>query len=206
MKPQAVGSHRNINRALIWFAAGLLATPAIATAQSAYVIQPVIEKKLKDLPVGPLYWRVENFHTLADARAAESPASLSAEVAGKVWLFTLGPKGSAITGGSNAVEIGPVLPINATNYMLRINYVSAPPGAKTSVHTHPGSETFYVLTGQLGQKSSHGEKRVEAGQSMAGNGPGTPMEVFNSGSSDLTALVMFVVDASKPFSSAAKFD
>ncbi len=47
---------------------------------------------------------------------------------------------------------------------------------------------------------------VDAGQSMAGHGPRMPMEVSNSGSSDLTALVMFVVDATKPFSSPATLE
>jgi hypothetical protein len=32
-----------------------------------------------------------------------------------------------------------------------------------------------------------------------------PMQVFNSGTTDLTALIMFVVDASKPFSVPATF-
>jgi hypothetical protein len=32
-----------------------------------------------------------------------------------------------------------------------------------------------------------------------------PMQVSSSGSTDLHALVMFVVDAAKPFSSPAKF-
>jgi hypothetical protein len=41
---------------------------------------------------------------------------------------------------------------------------------------------------------------------MAGRAPGTPMEVFSSGTNGLNALVMFVVDATKPFSSPAKFD
>jgi hypothetical protein len=33
-----------------------------------------------------------------------------------------------------------------------------------------------------------------------------PMEVFSAGASDLDQLVMFVVDANRPFSSPAKFD
>jgi hypothetical protein len=33
-----------------------------------------------------------------------------------------------------------------------------------------------------------------------------PMEVFNGGTTDLTALIMFVVDATKPFSVPAKFE
>ena len=32
------------------------------------------------------------------------------------------------------------------------------------------------------------------------------MEVFNSGTTELTGLIMFVVDATKPFSEPAKFE
>src|SRR5271157_2961631 len=101
-------SRRILGFAVILIAVGFLSAPFRATAQPEYVVKPVAEKKLKELPAGPLYWRVENFPTLARAQAAEGPASLAAEVAGKVWLFTLGPKGGASTGGSNVVEIGPV--------------------------------------------------------------------------------------------------
>jgi hypothetical protein len=38
---------------------------------------------------------------------------------------------------------------------------------------------------------------------MPGHGAGMPMEVSSSGATDLNALVMFVVDATKPFSSPA---
>ena len=41
---------------------------------------------------------------------------------------------------------------------------------------------------------------------MNGHGPGMPMEVFSAGTTDLEQLVMFVVDAAKPFSSPAKFE
>jgi hypothetical protein len=44
---------------------------------------------------------------------------------------------------------------------------------------------------------------ITAGQSMAGHPPDTPMQVSSSGTNDLTALVMFVNDATKPFSSLA---
>jgi hypothetical protein len=40
---------------------------------------------------------------------------------------------------------------------------------------------------------------------MNGHPADTVMEVFNSGTTELTALIMFVVDATKPFSSPAKF-
>ena len=192
--------------ALSLCAMGMLLSPATAAAQQGFVVKPVAEKKVKQLPAGPWYWLVENFPTLAQAQAAAGPTSLAVEVAGKVWLFTLGPKGGSTPGGSKVVEIGPVPPITAPEYLLRINNAGGPPGAKTPVHTHPGSETFYVLTGQLGQKTPHGVFHVEAGQTMTGHGPDMPMEVSSSGTSDLNVLVMFVVDATRPFSSPAKFE
>src|SRR5918994_7283736 len=140
-------------RAIIWFLLPLaLCAPSflssqIVAAQQKFEIKTVAEKKIKELPSEPLYWTIENYPTLAEAQAAAGPTSLAAEVAGKVWLFTLGPKGSSTSGGSKVVEIGPVPPVTASEYLLRVNNGSGPPGAKTPVHTHQASEAFYVLAG-----------------------------------------------------------
>lgn len=195
------------------YVAGLLLAASAWAADVPYVVKPIAEMKVKQLPKGPLYWRVENFPTLDQVKAAageyrwnpdtvsyEGSPSLTAEVAGKVWLFTLGPQGAATPGGTKVAEIGPVPPISAPEYLLRINYGSGPPGAKTPVHSHPGSEAFYVVSGKLGQRMSQGVSYVEAGHTMNGHMPGMAMEVFNGGTTDLTALIMFVVDATKPFS------
>jgi quercetin dioxygenase-like cupin family protein len=206
MSPQAIKRRGLLGFTVTLVTAIFLSTPFMAMAQQEYVVRPVTEKRLKVIQPGSLYWRVENFPALSQARAVEGPTSLAAEIAGKVWLFTLGPKGGASQGGSNLVEIGPVPVIDAPEYLLRINFAEGPPGARTPVHTHPGSETFYVLKGRLGQVTPQGDMQVEAGQSMAGHAPGMPMQVYSSGNSDLAALVMFLVDATKPFSSPAKFD
>ena len=197
--------------------AGLCAMQPAAAADGVYVVKPVTEKRVKQLPDGPLYWRIENFPTLAQAQAAIGPdrwnpntvsydgaTSLAAEVAGKDWLFTLGPKGGSTPGGTEVAEIGPVPPITAPEYLLRINHGSGPPGAKTPQHSHPGSEAFYVISGQLGQRTPQGVSHVDAGHTMNGHSAGMPMEVFNSGTTDLSALIMCVVDATKPFSSPAQ--
>jgi len=186
----------------IW---GVLLSTSGASAQK-FVIEPVAETKLKQLPSGTLYWRIETFPTLAVAKAAAGPTALAAEAAGKAWLFTLGSKGESTAGGSKVTEIGPVPAVAAPEYLLRINRAGGPPGAKTPVHTHPGSEAFYVLTGKLGQKTPHGVSYAEAGTFMNGHSADMPMEVFSAGSSDLDQLVMFVVDATRPFSSPAKLD
>ena len=196
----------------IWVS-GLCAVQSTAAADGVYVVKPVAEKRVKQLPDGPLYWRIEKFPTLAEAQSAigtdrwnpntvsyDAATSLPAEAAGKVWLFTLGPKGGSTPGGTEVAEIGPVPPITAPEYLLRINYGSGPPGATTPQHSHPGSEAFYVISGQLGQRTPQGVNHVDAGHTMNGHSAGMPMEVFNSGTTELSALIMFVVDATKPFS------
>lgn len=184
---------------------GSMLSPPNASAQDL-IIKPVAEKKLKQLPPGPLFWRIERFPALAQAQAAAGPTGLCAEVAGKAWLVTLAPKGGASAGGTKLAEIGPVPLVTAPEYLLRINHAYGPPGAKTSVHSHPGSEAFYVLAGRLGQRTPSGVAYAEPGQSMNGHDADTPMEVFSAGKADLDQLVMFVVDATKPFSVPTKLE
>jgi hypothetical protein len=187
---------------------GVLLTSSSSSAQSSasarqFEIKSIAEKKIPQLPAGPLFWRIENFPTLAQAQAAAGSTALAAEAAGKVWLFTLGAKGGSSPGGTKVEEVGPVPAFSAPEYLLRINSAGGPPGAKTPVHTHPGSESFYVLTGELSQKTPQGVSHADAGEVMPGHGPGMPMEVSSSGTSDLRVLVMFVADATKVFSSPA---
>jgi hypothetical protein len=179
--------------------------PSTARADQPLVIKPLAEKKVSELPAGPLFWRIENFTALVQAQVAAGPWGLVAESAGKVWLFTLGPAGGSSAGGTKVVDVGPVPRIVAPQYLLRINEASGPPGSITAVHTHPGSEAFYVLAGEQSIRSPHGVMHVKVGNPETGPGADTPMQVSSSGSTDLHLLVMFVVDASKPFSSPAKF-
>ena len=97
-------------RSFIFMALSLCAASTLALspvqAQQVLVVKPVTEKKVTQLPAGPLYWRVETFPTLEGAQTAAGPTSLAAEVSGKVWLMTLGAKGGATPGGSTVAEIG----------------------------------------------------------------------------------------------------
>ena len=96
---------------LVMLVAGLWLMPSMAAAQQKYIVKPIAEVKVKQLPKGELFWRVESFPTLDAAKAAAPPyrwnpdtvsyeglPSLTAEVAGKAWLFTLGAKGGATAG------------------------------------------------------------------------------------------------------------
>ncbi|HWA01542.1 MAG TPA: hypothetical protein VG841_14640 [Caulobacterales bacterium] len=184
---------------------GCASAPAELPASPDFVVEKVAERTLDALPEGPLYWRVEAFSSLEKAQAAASDASLAAAVSGRFWLVTLGAQGDATPGGERVAEIGPVPRVSARRYMLRINHAHAPPGAATSVHTHPGSEAFYVLSGQLSQRTPHGIARVNAGQAMNGHAPGIVMQLQSTGRESLDQLVLFVLDADRPFSSPAQF-
>ena len=167
------------------------------------VIKPLAEKKVTELPPGSLFWRIETFATPDKAQVAAGPWSLVAEADGKTWLFTLGAAGGSTPGGTRVGEVGPIPRPAASQYLLRINEATGHPGSITPIHSHPGSEAFFVLSGEQTIRGPDGVMKVSAGRAEAGRGAGVPMQVSSSGTSDLHALVMFVVDATRPFSSPA---
>jgi hypothetical protein len=177
--------------------------PVIGMAQSALTIKPLAEKVVDSLPAGALFWRIENLPSISAAQSSAGPFSIAVEAAGKAWLFTLGPAGGSTSGAGMVAELGPIPRVEAAKYLLRINDASGPPGSVTPIHSHPGSEAFYVLTGEQSIRGAHGTLQVQAGRAEPGHGAGMAMQVSSTGQSDLHALVMFVVDADKPFSSPA---
>jgi hypothetical protein len=187
---------------LVACSACLCAPPVFA--QQPLAIKSLAEKKVAELPSGVLFWRIENFATMERAQAAATSWSLIAQAAGKIWLFTLGPSGGSSPGGDRVSEVGPIPRFSASQYLLRINEATGAPGSMTTVHSHPGSEAFFVLSGEQSIRSPLGVMRVEAGHPAAGQGADTPMRVSSTGAVDLHALVMFVVDANRPFSKPAK--
>lgn len=168
-------------------------------------VKPLVEKRVTTLPSGDLYWRVETLSSLDKAKAAAGEYSLYTERAGKTWLFTLGPRGGATAGATKLADVGPLPPTTAKVYLLRVNEATGPRGALTPVHKHDGSEAFYVLAGEQSIRTVHGTQVVKAGEPEAGHGAGMVMQVGSSGADNLQSLVLFVVDADKPFSTPAEF-
>jgi mannose-6-phosphate isomerase-like protein (cupin superfamily) len=191
----------------VWYRLALVISvcliPLCARAEPTLTIKPLAERIVSELPAGELYWRIENVDSLDQAKASAGAWSLAAESAGKIWLFTLGPLGGATSGARMVAEVGPIPRVTAKEFLLRINDASGPPGSTTKVHSHPGSEAFFVLEGEQSIRGKDGMLRVKAGQAEAGHGADKAMQVSSSGSVDLHALVMFVVDATRPFSTPA---
>lgn len=185
--------------------AGMALPTPPASAQQPLLIKPLAEKKVAQLPPGALFWRIETFTDIAQAQSAAGPWSLAAQSGGRTWLFTLGPASGATPGGNKVAELGPISRVDAPQYLLRINEATGPQGSITPIHKHPGSEAFFVLSGEQSIRGPHDLIRIAAGHTQSGREAGMPMQVASSGATDLDALVMFVVDATQPFSSPAVF-
>lgn len=178
------------------------APPLAAQSLGKFVVTKMAETNVDVLPDGELFWHVENFDSLDDAKAAAGEYSLAAEFDDKAWLFTLGDRKSGGMGGKPVASIGPVPRIESESFLLRVNNAIAPIGAKTSIHTHPGPEAFLILSGQLTQHTPYGMHVLNAGATMPGV-PDQAMEVHSTGDEELRELIMFVVDPSRPFSEKA---
>jgi hypothetical protein len=192
----------NLTRCFVVVAmAACVAGPACA--DEALVVKPLVERKVDTLPAGELYWRIQTYPTRDAATAAAGPYTLIAESGGQVWSFTLGPGGVQDAGATKVADVGPIARVTATHWLLRINEATGPAGAVTPVHSHPGSEAFYVLSGRHSIRQVAGTLNVDAGHAEPGRGADLAMQVSSTGDAPLRSLVMFVVDADRPFSTPA---
>jgi quercetin dioxygenase-like cupin family protein len=183
----------------------VLAGAGAAWAQDEFVVTKLAEMPVAELPADPLYWQVSKFGSLAEAQAAAGAHALAAEAFDAAWLFSLSSGEPTAAPGEVMAVIGPVPRVEAKSYLLRVNSGVGKPGTKTSVHTHPGAEAFYVLEGQLTQHLPGDPLVLDAGGTAAGE-PNVPMQVESTGAVELHELIMFVVDDEAPFSSPATLD
>lgn len=190
---------------LACFTSGLALAQHDAASGATFMVTPVAERVVHSLPAQPLYWVVETFHSHAEAARGATAHALLVDESNVTWRFTLAGGGLPKSGGELVARIGPVPIPQAASYLLRINRAGGPPGVKTPVHTHPGSEAFFVRSGSLCQRTQNGTARLEQGQSMNGHSPGMVMQLTSCGSITLDQFVMFVVDAHQPFSTPAQF-
>ena len=83
--------------------------------------------------------------------------------------------------------------------------VRLPQGGQTSVHTHPGPELIYHLTGQINYENAIiGVKQLGPGD-LEGIPPETPVQKRNPFDEVAEFLSWFLVDATQPFASEARF-
>jgi quercetin dioxygenase-like cupin family protein len=152
---------------------------------------------------GPLFWHLNKFPTKEAAQAAKEQRGFIVEAEGKFWLFSFGPKGAAPKQGERVASVGPLqltsskLP-PAKSYEIVAYLAVMPPDMYTRVHTHPGPEAWYILSGEQCLETPSGVMKARAGESMVAP-PTTPMRLTNNGSSTRRALFIVIHDASQPW-------
>ena len=109
------------------------------------------------------------------------------------------PQGSRVIFESETLQGIPVMPLAA--FVL----VRMPQGSRTSVHTHPGPEFIYQLTGEIDYENSIiGVIKMGPGD-FEGIPPGIAVQKRNPFEEEAVFLSWFLVDPALPFASAARF-
>ena len=84
-------------------------------------------------------------------------------------------------------------------------HVLVPSGGQTSVHTHPGPELIYQLSGRIEYENALiGDREMGPGE-IEGIPPDVPVQKRNGFGDDAEFLSWFLVDMAEPFASPARF-
>jgi quercetin dioxygenase-like cupin family protein len=120
------------------------------------------------------------------------------------WEIRLAPPGSAGPRGSRRVfESEPLQGIPAPAEASLIEVTVPPRGGRTTVHTHPGPEFIYQLSGRIDyQNSIIGTRRLGPG-GAEGIPPGTTVQKRNPFAGPASFLSLFLVVPDRPFAPRA---
>ena len=84
-------------------------------------------------------------------------------------------------------------------------YVLVPSGGQTSVHTHPGPELIYTISGTIEYENKLIGAKVMGPGEFEGIPPVVPVQKRNTFEQDAEFLSWFLVDDAQPFASPARF-
>ncbi len=143
-----------------------------------------------------VYWHLRTFPSRKAAEAAKSATGLVVEEDGRAWLSEFGPRNAAPQGGTAIAVVGPLQLAAAESYAAVLSYAVMRPGDNSRVHTHPGPEGWYVLTGEQCLETPAGANRARAGATMTVP-PNVPMELNVTGTELRRAFALVVHDSTQ---------
>jgi quercetin dioxygenase-like cupin family protein len=150
--------------------------------------EPVAEGRAVAVPAGASHTH----------RAGDRPAAF--------WEIRLAPRGADPPRGARPVfESEPLEGIPAPAEASLIEVTVPPRGGRTTVHTHPGPEFIYQLSGRIDyQNAIIGTRRLGPG-GAEGIPPNTAVQKRNPYAEPATFLSLFLVDPEQPFAPQADF-
>src|SRR3954470_10974017 len=144
-----------------------------------------------------VYWHLRAFPDRKAAEASKSATGIVVEEDGRVWLSEFGQRTQAPKGGDAVAVVGPLQLAPAKSYSAVLSYAVMRPGDSSRVHTHPGPEGWYVLTGRQCLDTPGGARRAGAGGTMTVSA-NTPMELNVGGTRLRRAFALVIHDAAQP--------
>jgi quercetin dioxygenase-like cupin family protein len=122
------------------------------------------------------------------------------------WEIRLARRGSPVPDGARRIfESKPLEGIPERPALSFLSVTVPPRGGRTTVHTHPGPELVYELSGTIDyQNALIGTRRLRPG-GLEGIPPDTPVQKRNPYREPAVFLSWFAVDPSRPFAPAASF-
>ncbi|SAK75944.1 hypothetical protein AWB79_04537 [Caballeronia hypogeia] len=187
-----------------------LGMPSVSFAQTGGACIPVSERSteygcfvhaeqhLQGLPREPLFWHIDRFPNRTKAEAALQTNGTVVEILGQVWLFTIAGKAWRSSSGKHIASVGPLtLPV-AKSFMATYMEGNFKPGMQSTVHRHPGTEAWFVLSGAQCLETPQGKQIGRPGAPPVIVPPGEPMLLTGIGKEQGHWLVLILMDATMP--------
>jgi quercetin dioxygenase-like cupin family protein len=143
-----------------------------------------------------IYWHLRKFQSREAAEAAKTLTGVVGEVDGQVWLSDFGPRDMTLKGGEKVAVVGPLELPQANSYDAVFMNAVMRPRDRSRVHTHPGPEAWFMLSGDQCLETPAGARRASAGASMTVP-PNVPMELMIVGKQVRHSLVVIVHDSTQ---------
>jgi quercetin dioxygenase-like cupin family protein len=138
-----------------------------------------------------LYWHIVEFADLpsAETEARKHRWSKVVSAHDRMWLYVIGTRAEPVRSGKARAVVGPmdVPPVGTVS--VRFLTSTFPPGMRTRVHSHPGSEAFYVIEGEQCVETPTVRHRITAGHSYIVQS-GIHVQAAARGRKSLVALIL----------------
>lgn len=119
-------------------------------------------------PPAEIYWNIYSFPTADAAAAAVRPFkwSVTTQSHGLHWAHVLAPQQVRLSAGQRMAIVGPMA--LEAGKVIRARFIESyfAPGMRTSVHSHPGPEGFYVLDGVQCMEMPAFKRSLQAGETL----------------------------------------
>jgi quercetin dioxygenase-like cupin family protein len=158
---------------------------------------------LGELPSGPLFWHLYTYPSRTEAEAVSGPRLTVIDAHGKIWLFAIAEENWRAPGGERVAALGPLQSHPGKPY--KAHYVEAvfPPGMKTGVHFHHGTEASFVVSGTECVETPNGKIVNRAGEGAVVP-EHTPMMLTNPGPETRRAVALIVHDTDHNWSTLTR--